>query len=92
MSIYAFHSHNKHSGGAEFDITLELKHTVDNLTKIGGLPFKPTIGLLALCCNSEDPGFINNGNPTKMTNYRWTICIMMFIVSAINIIIQIVHL
>lgn len=68
MSIYAFHSQNKPSGGAEFDITLEFKHNFDNLTTIGGLPFKPTIGLLALCCNSEDPGFISNGNPTKRTN------------------------
>ena len=67
MSIYAFHSQNKPSGGAEFDITLEFKHTFDNLTTIGGLPFKPTIGLLALCCNSEDPGFIYNGNPKKRT-------------------------
>lgn len=68
MSIYAFHSQNKPSGGAEFDITLEFKHTFDNLTTIKNLPFKPTIGLLALCCNSEDPGFIYNGNPTKRTN------------------------
>lgn len=67
MSIYAFHSQNKPSGGAEFDITLEFKHTFDNLTTIGGLPFKPTIGLLALCCNSEDPGFMGNGNPKKRT-------------------------
>lgn len=64
MSIYAFHSQNKPSSGAEFDITLEFKHSFDNLTTINDLPFKPTIGLLALCCNINNPGFIKDGNPT----------------------------
>ncbi len=64
MSIYAFHSQNKPSSGAEFDITLEFKHDLDNLTTIDNLPFKPTIGLLALCCNINNPGFIKDGNPT----------------------------